>query len=182
MNRRRIALRSFRDLCAFVGLIVLVSYFYNWTVDIRHWYVTLASAFVCLVLWLGFYVLEAHGDAVRCSSVPVKKSFPGAESKWQVSQGGGEEPRWRSDDKELFYLSSPRKLTAVEVNLGSTLEKRDPVELFQTRSRQRTSSQDVFTYSVGGRGQRFLVNTIVDEPNAMPLSITLNWTEKLKKK
>ena len=64
MNRRRIALRSFRDLCAFVGLMVLVSYFYNWTVDTRHWYVTLASAFVCSVLWLGFYVLEAHRDAV----------------------------------------------------------------------------------------------------------------------
>jgi nuclear transport factor 2 (NTF2) superfamily protein len=64
MNHWRIALRSFRDLCAFVGLIVLVSYFYNWTVDIRHWYVTLASAFVCSGLVLGFYVLEAHRDAV----------------------------------------------------------------------------------------------------------------------
>src|SRR5215467_6854933 len=89
MNRRRIALRSFRDLCAFVGLIVLVSYFYNWTVDIRHWYVTLASAFVCLVLWLGFYVLEAHGHAVRCSSVPVKKSFPGAETRWRGPKASG---------------------------------------------------------------------------------------------
>ena len=147
MNCWRIALRSFRDLCAFVGLIVLVSYFYNWTADIRHWYVTLASAFVCSVLWLGFYLLEAHGDAVRCSSVPVKKSFPDADSKWHVSQGGGEEPRWRSAGKELFY-----------------------------------SSQDVFTYSVGGGGQRFLANTIIDEPNAVPLSITLNWTEKLKEK
>ena len=146
MNRWRIALRSFRDLCAFVGLIALVSYFYNWTVDIRHWYVTLASAFLCSVLWLGFYLLQAHG-AVRWSSVPVKKSFPEADSKWQVSPGGGEEPRWRSAGKELFY-----------------------------------SSQDVFTYSVAGSGQRFLVNTIIDEPNAVPLSITLNWTEKLKEK
>jgi hypothetical protein len=147
MNRWRIALRSFRDLCALVGLIVLVSYFYNWTVDSRHWYVTLASAFVCSVLWLGFYMLEAYGVAVRCISVPVKKSFPEADSKWPVSQGGGEEPRWRSDGMELFY-----------------------------------SSQDVFTYSVGGGGRRFLVNTIVDEPNAAPLSITLNWAEKLKDK
>ena len=147
MNRRRIALRSFRDLCAFVGLIVLVSYFYNWTVDIRHWYLTLASAFVCSGLWLGFYVLEAHGDAVRCSSVPLKKNVPEAGSKWQASRGGGEERRWRSDGMELFY-----------------------------------SSQDVFTYSVGGSGQRFLVNTIIDEPNAAPPSITLNWTEKLKEK
>jgi len=33
-------------------------------------------------------------------------SFPDARGKWQVSTGGGEQPRWRSDGKELFYLSS----------------------------------------------------------------------------
>lgn len=31
--------------------------------------------------------------------------FPGFGSKWQVSRGGGEEPRWRNDGKELFYLA-----------------------------------------------------------------------------
>jgi serine/threonine protein kinase/Tol biopolymer transport system component len=108
--------------------------------------------------------------------------FPEANSKWQVSRGGGEEPRWRSDGKELFYLSSARKLMTVEVKLSSSLEARDPVELFQTRSRQRISSQDVFTYSVGEDGQRFLVNTIIDEPNAAPLSIALNWAEEMKEK
>lgn len=93
MNRRRTALRSFRDLCAFIGLIVLVSYFYNWTVDARHWYVTVASAFVCSVLWLGFYVLEANRDEVarvsltfarvasrrlsRLRAKPAEASLPG---------------------------------------------------------------------------------------------------------
>ena len=32
--------------------------------------------------------------------------FPSANSKWQVSSEGGEEPRWRRDGKELFYLSA----------------------------------------------------------------------------
>jgi Tol biopolymer transport system component len=108
--------------------------------------------------------------------------FPEANSKWQVSRGGGEEPRWRSDGKELFYLSSARKLMTVELKLSSSLEARDPVELFQTRSRQRISSQDVFTYSVGGEGQRFLVNTIIDEPTAAPLSIALHWAEEMEEK
>src|SRR5262249_27414455 len=39
--------------------------------------------------------------------------FPNATSKWQVSNGGGEEPRWRKDGKELFYLSADRKIMAV---------------------------------------------------------------------
>lgn len=60
MNRK-IALRSLKNLCAFIGAIVLSSYFYNRTVDLRHWYVTLASAFACSILWLGFYLIEGHG-------------------------------------------------------------------------------------------------------------------------
>lgn len=29
-------------------------------------------------------------------------TFPGAAGKWQISRGGGTEPRWRGDGKELF--------------------------------------------------------------------------------
>jgi len=35
---------------------------------------------------------------------------------------------------------------------------------------------------LGGDGQRFLVNTIIDEPNGVALSIGLNWAEELKEK
>ena len=31
--------------------------------------------------------------------------FPAMSSKWQVSSRGGEEPKWRRDGSELFYLS-----------------------------------------------------------------------------
>src|SRR5260221_6164649 len=60
MNRK-IALHSLKNLCAFIGAIVLFSYFYNWSVDLRHWYVTLASAVICSMLWLSFYVIEVRG-------------------------------------------------------------------------------------------------------------------------
>jgi eukaryotic-like serine/threonine-protein kinase len=106
--------------------------------------------------------------------------FPEANSKWQVSRGGGEEPRWRNDGKELFYISAERKMMAVEVKLGESFEARDPVELFQTRPRQRVSSQDVFTYTMSGDGQRFLLNTLMDAPNAAPLSIVLNWEAEME--
>jgi|SRR5215472_15150934 len=58
---RQIALRSLNNLCAFIGAIALFSYFFNWAVDLRHWYFTLASAFFCFILWLGFYVIETRG-------------------------------------------------------------------------------------------------------------------------
>ena len=107
--------------------------------------------------------------------------FPSADSKWQVSSGGGEEPRWRRDGKELFYLSAEAKMMAVAVTTGSTFEAGSPVTLFQTHLRQPISQMDLVSYDVSGDGQRFLVNTKVDEPNAAPLSVILNWASEMEK-
>src|SRR5262249_13050531 len=43
------------------------------------------------------------------------QSFPTSGGKWQVSIGGGAQPQWRRDGKELFYLAPDRKLMAVEL-------------------------------------------------------------------
>jgi Tol biopolymer transport system component len=107
--------------------------------------------------------------------------FPSANSRWQVSKAGGEEPRWRRDGKELFYLSGEGKLMAAAVKTGSNFEAGPPVKLFQTHVRQPISSQDVFSYDVAGDGQRFLINTKVDEPNPSPLSIILNWASEIER-
>lgn len=108
-------------------------------------------------------------------------AFPNASSKWQVSRGGGEEPRWRRDGKELFYLSGDGKMTAVAIGTGSNFEAGPPLTLFQTHRRQPISAMDVFTYDVTADGQRFLINSKLDEPNAAPLSIILNWASEMPK-
>jgi serine/threonine protein kinase/Tol biopolymer transport system component len=107
--------------------------------------------------------------------------FPSANGKWQVSSAGGQEPRWRQDGKELFYLSSEGKMMAVAVTTGASFEAGSPAALFQTHRRQPVSSQDVFSYDVSGDGQRFLIPTKVDEANAAPLSILLNWASGMEK-
>ena len=107
--------------------------------------------------------------------------FPDAGSKWQVSRGGGVEPRWRHDGKELFYLSSEGKMMAAPVKLGATFESGSPLALFQSRVRQPISSGDVVSYDVTADGQKFLINTRVDEPNAAPLSVILNWSSEMEK-
>ena len=107
--------------------------------------------------------------------------FPGMASKWQVSSGGGQEPRWRKDGKELFYLSQDGKLMAASVATGDSFEAGSPVALFQTHRRQSMSSQDLFSYAVGNDGQRFLIATKVDETNTAPLSILLNWASEMEK-
>ena len=102
-------------------------------------------------------------------------AFPGGNGKWQVSSGGGQEPRWRKDGKELFYLSVDGKMMAAPVKLGSSFEAGAPVALFQTHRRQPVSLPEVFSYDVSGDGQRFLILSKVDEANVAPIAITLNW-------
>jgi serine/threonine protein kinase len=106
--------------------------------------------------------------------------FPNPNSRWQVSRGGGE-PRWRRDGKELFYLAADGKLMSVPVKTAATFEAGSPVALFQTHMRQPISAQDLFSYDVAADGQKFLINTKVDEPNAAPLSIILNWASDMEK-
>jgi Tol biopolymer transport system component len=107
--------------------------------------------------------------------------FPTASGRWQVSSAGGQEPRWRRDGKELFYISAEGRMMAVQVTTGASFEASSPVALFQTHRRQPVSAQDVFSYDVSGDGQRFLILTKVDEANAAPLSVLLNWASEMEK-
>jgi Tol biopolymer transport system component len=101
-------------------------------------------------------------------------SFPGATGKWQVSRGGGTEPRWRGDGKEIFYIGPGGMLTAVPVSSESGFSTGTPSTLFQIRGRAPISSTDVFTYDVAKDGKRFLVNRYVKPDHVAPLTILLH--------
>jgi len=108
-------------------------------------------------------------------------SFPDAHGKWQVSTGGGEQPRWRSDGKELFYLSLDGKIMAVPVTVGATFDSGSPIALFQATPRQSVSRTDLFVYDVRRDGQQFLVNTQVKQQRSEPMTVVLNWPAKLSR-
>jgi Tol biopolymer transport system component len=52
------------------------------------------------------------------------QTYPSSDRKWTVSNNGGYEPRWRSDGREIYYLSEDRKLMAVRVGEGPQFELR----------------------------------------------------------
>ena len=108
-------------------------------------------------------------------------SFPEPRGKWQVSTGGGEQPRWRGDGKEIFYLASDGKMMTVPVTVGANFDAGRPVALFQATPRQPISNFDLFVYDVSRDGQRFLINTPVKQTETEPMSVLLNWTAKLNK-
>ena len=101
-------------------------------------------------------------------------SFPGSAGKWQVSRGGGSEPRWRGDGKEIFYIAPGGMLMAVPINADTIFATGTPAPLFQIYGRAKISSTDVFTYDVAKNGQRFLVNRYVKPEHVPPLTILLN--------
>jgi len=110
----------------------------------------------------------------------VVQPFPELTGKWQVSTGGGTEPRWRADGKELYYIAPDGKMMAARVTTltnnrrgDSRFEAGAPVALFPTRI---VGGANAFKaqYAVSRDG-RFLINTQVDESNTTPITLILNW-------
>ena len=93
--------------------------------------------------------------------------------RWQVSRDYGREPRWRGDGRELFYLGRDDQLTAVAVEAtpaGLAFDR--PTALFKLRIR----GADVrYHYAVARDGQRFLVNTVVEDVPGTPLNVWVDW-------
>ncbi|MCJ7442754.1 MAG: protein kinase [Thermoanaerobaculaceae bacterium] len=108
-------------------------------------------------------------------------SFPEARGKWQVSIGGGEQPRWAGDGREIFFLSPDCKIMAVPVKAGAGFDAGTPEALFQANPRESVALSDQVRYDVDRSGQRFLINTQVKKGEAEPLSVVLNWDAGLKK-
>ena len=106
-------------------------------------------------------------------------TFPGAVGKFQVSRGGGTEPRWNRNGIEIFYLSLSGVLTSVPVDTKDTFSTGAPQPLFQIRGRAAISATDHFSYDVAGDGKRFLVNQYVKPDHVDPLTIVLHADTRL---
>jgi serine/threonine protein kinase/Tol biopolymer transport system component len=103
-------------------------------------------------------------------------SFPGPGGKLQVSTNGGEDPLWRKDGKELFFLFEG-KLMAAEVKAnGSSLDIGNARLLFDAHSGFGPYAH----YDVTADGKRFLVATL-GEGGSVPMTLVVNWTADLKK-
>lgn len=108
------------------------------------------------------------------------QSFPVSGGKWQISTEGGDQPQWRLDGKELFYLTPDRRIMSVAVSSEPVFEAGAPVPLFTTRIETTSLVDDRNNYVPAPDGQRFLVNNLVEDANTRPISLILNWSSKLR--
>ncbi|HET9261835.1 MAG TPA: protein kinase [Vicinamibacterales bacterium] len=103
-------------------------------------------------------------------------AFPGKGARSQISNGGGYEPRWRTDGKELFYRSG-RSLMALTVATVAGKATGTPRLLFDMPIDESGDQilREEAKYTVTRDGQRILVNAVRSEPALAPVTVLLNW-------
>jgi Tol biopolymer transport system component len=135
--------------------------------------------------------------------------FPAGAGHWQISDAGGDWPRWQKDGKALFYhsigpIAAPQTpgnpafvgpIYQASVNgVGTTFEHAAPKALLNMRAINLVhSGGDYHTYAVAPDGQRFLYFQFVvptaaaltaqttTPDHASGLMIATNWATSLKK-
>jgi serine/threonine protein kinase len=122
--------------------------------------------------WLAYVSEETGGHEIYLAP------FPSLAGKWQVSAAGGNQPRWRKDGREIYYVAPDGKMMAAGVEFsGDNAKVGAPVALFQTRI---VNVSHVYTqYDVTGDGQRFLINSRFD-PGAEPIFVYSGWATDIR--
>jgi Tol biopolymer transport system component len=108
------------------------------------------------------------------------RQFPSGDGEVRISTAGGEQPRWRRDGKELFYIAADGQMTAVAVKAVAAptpvWDHGPPMPLFDTRIAINADTRAT-QYDVTADGKRFLVvvNSDTSGPNTPPITVLVNW-------
>ena len=112
------------------------------------------------------------------------QDYPAATQKLRISgTGGGAQPVWKRDGKELYYLAPDGGVMAVEIGRDPRLIAGTTTRLFGVRVEGMAGS---FTniyhqFDVAGDG-RFLVNAFTEDNQVTPFALVVNWPTLLKDK
>jgi Tol biopolymer transport system component len=121
--------------------------------------------------WVAYTSAEGGGSEIYVAP------FPSAAGKWRVSTDGGAWPQWRRDGREIFYVQSGNKLMAAAVDGRGSVFKVGPARRLFEPGWKSFGNPCVASPD----GQRFLVNMLVEEPSAVPITLVVNWPALLKK-
>jgi Tol biopolymer transport system component len=134
--------------------------------------------------WVAYVSDESGRPEVYVQPFPA--SSHGGE-RVTISNGGGAQPRWRPDGKELFYVSNSQSIMAVDVITSRPFKAGVPrqvvdANVFVSLDRTAVAGDPAsgFRWDVSASGQRFLVITNPQgEPPAASINVELNWQARL---
>jgi Tol biopolymer transport system component len=98
--------------------------------------------------------------------------FPNATMKMQVSKGGGWEPHWSPDGRELYYVGAGGTMMAAALLPGkSGLQIGESRTLFKMK---------IPSFDVSRDGKRFLIYQDIQNQETSSVTLITNWTKALK--
>jgi serine/threonine protein kinase/Tol biopolymer transport system component len=109
------------------------------------------------------------------------QSFPKPSEEIPISKGGGVDPRWSHDGKEIFYISG-RTMKSVSVSTSPTFRVNGlPKALFDAALVQAGAwfRNNAYDISVDGKG--FLATLATNESAEQSITVFLNWQAALTK-
>jgi serine/threonine protein kinase len=128
--------------------------------------------------WVVYSSNESGNREVYVQPFPMSTG-----GKWPVSNGGGSQPRWSPDGKELFYLAPDNSLMAVSVSTaGGTFQPGVPKALFPAAVLGGGGGGPgiAWRWDISPDGKRFLMNTAMEDSVGLPVTVVLNWQSALK--
>jgi Tol biopolymer transport system component len=129
--------------------------------------------------WIAYTIGTGAAENVFVSPFPFNAEHP---ERWTISSGGGYQPLWGRDGKELFYLSADSKVSAVDVGTtGDSFTSGPPRPLFSVQIAGGPSAAPTHRWDVSRDGQRFLVVTVLDVTQSPPITVVTNWESSLKR-
>ena len=118
--------------------------------------------------WIAYASNESGRDEIYV------QPYPGPGGRTVISRGGGREPVWSRNGKELFYRRG-NEFWAATVSLGATFEVETPQKLFEGRFVAERAASSSQTYDVSPDGQRFIL--VQPTELSSQLNVVLNWFE-----
>jgi hypothetical protein len=104
------------------------------------------------------------------------QEFPSGAAPRRITMGGGRDPSWKVDGKELYYVTNDGTLMGVPVETGAVFTSGTPSVLFKLNP--GAIGVPLHLYSATPDGSRFLVGEVVRAPEVMTLLV--HWTSLLR--
>ncbi len=94
--------------------------------------------------------------------------------KWMISRGGGVQPRWNRNGKELFYISPDSEMMSVPIETQPVFMAGSPHPLFKTEMVDTGIRTGPISWDVMPDGNRFVIIT-ANSTDTSSLTVALNW-------
>ena len=122
--------------------------------------------------WMAYESVSNSGAEVYV------RPFPSGSGQFQVSKGGGAQPRWRADGKELFFLAPGGTMMAVAIDTTRQFDVGVPRALFRKVGLVSIPGR---AYDVSKDGKRFLLDLPPEQAAPTPITVVVNWLATIQK-